>query len=58
MMASMMGSYAVDLLCEGKSNRVVGTKDGKLMDMDIDKALQMGKSIDDYEYQISCNLSK
>ena len=58
MMASMMGSYAVDLLCEGKSNRVVGTKDGKLMDMDIDEALQMGKSIDDYEYQISCNLSK
>ncbi len=58
MMASMMGSYAVDLLCEGKSNRVVGTKDGKLMDMDIDEALQMGKSIDDYEYQVSCNLSK
>ena len=58
MMASMMGSYAVDLLCEGKSNRVVGPKDGKLMDMDIDEALQMGKSIDDYEYQISCNLSK
>lgn len=58
MMASMMGSYAVDLLCDGKSNRVVGTRDGKLMDMDIDEALQMGKSIDDYEYQISCNLSK
>lgn len=58
MMASMMGAYAVDLLCEGKSNRVVGTKDGKLMDMDIDEALKMGKSIDDYEYQISCSLSK
>ena len=58
MMASMMGAYAVDLLCDGKSNRVVGTRDGKLMDMDIDEALQMGKSIDEYEYQISCNLSK
>uniref|UniRef100_N2ANU6 ATP-dependent 6-phosphofructokinase n=1 Tax=Eubacterium plexicaudatum ASF492 TaxID=1235802 RepID=N2ANU6_9FIRM len=58
MMASVMGAYAVDLLCEGKSNRVVGTKDGKLMDMDIDEALKMKKDINAYEYQISCNLSK
>ena len=58
MMASVMGAYAVDLLCDGKSNRVVGTKDGKLMDMDIDEALKMKKDINAYEYQISCNLSK
>ncbi len=58
MMASMMGAYAVDLLCDGKSNRVVGTRDGKLMDMDIDEALKMSKDINAYEYQISCNLSK
>lgn len=58
MMASMMGAYAVDLLCDGKSNRVVGTRDGKLMDMDIDEALKMDKEINAYEYQISCNLSK
>ena len=58
MMASVMGAYAVDLVCEGKSNRVVGTKDGKLMDMDIDEALKMKKDINAYEYQISCNLSK
>lgn len=58
MMASMMGAYAVDLLCDGKSNRVVGTRDGKLMDMDIDEALKMNKDINAYEYQISCNLSK
>jgi len=53
-----MGAHAVDLLCAGKSNRVVGTRDGKLMDMDIDEALQMGKSVDEFEYLISCNLSK
>jgi len=58
MMASMMGAYAVDLLCDGKSNRVVGTRDGKLMDMDIDEALKMNKEINAYEYQVSCNLSK
>lgn len=58
MMASMMGAYAVDMLCDGKSNRVVGTRDGKLMDMDIDEALNMNKDINAYEYQVSCNLSK
>ncbi len=58
MKASMMGAYAVDILCQGKSNRVVGERGGKLMDMDIDEALAMTKNIDDYEYQISCNLSK
>ncbi len=58
MLASMMGAYAVDILCDGKSNRVVGERNGKLMDMDIDEALAMEKSVDEYEYQISCNLSK
>lgn len=58
MMASIMGAYAVDVLCEGKSNRIVGQRDGVLIDIDIDEALGMGKSVDDYEYKISCNLSK
>ncbi len=58
MQASVMGAYAVDILCEGKSNRIVGERDGKLMDIDIDEALKMGKSVDDYEYQICGNLSK
>ncbi len=58
MMASIMGAYAVDLLCEGKSNRIVGQRDGVLIDIDIDEALGMGKSVDDYEYKISCNLSR
>lgn len=58
MMASLMGAYAVDLLCDGKSNRIVGEKDGRLIDIDIDEALGMGKSVGDYEYHICCNLSK
>ena len=32
--ASIMGSMAVDLLIEGKTNRVVGYKDGKFVDFD------------------------
>lgn len=58
MMASLMGAYAVDILCEGKSNRVVGTQDGHLMDMDIDEALTMQKTISDFEYRVSTNLSQ
>jgi 6-phosphofructokinase 1 len=50
--ASMMGAYAVDLLAQGKSNRVVGYKNGKYTDFDIDEALAMQKNIDEYEYEI------
>ncbi len=58
MQASIMGAYAVDVMCEGRSNRVVGEKNGRMIDMDIDEALAMDKSVGDYEYLISCNLSK
>lgn len=55
--ASTMGALAVDLLCEGKSNRVVGYRHGDFVDNDIDEALAMQKSIPEYQYQISKNLS-
>ncbi len=58
MQASMMGAYAVDILCQGKSNRVVGERNGKLMDIDIDEALSMNKSVDDYEYKVCYTLSR
>ncbi len=51
--ASMMGAKAVDLLCEGKSNRVVGYKHAEWVDFDIDEALNMQKAIPDYEYETS-----
>lgn len=56
--ASLMGSYAVDLLMEGKNNRLVARKDGKITDFDIDEALAMTKNIDEFEYQVSQILSK
>ena len=58
MYASIMGAYAVDLLTEGKSNRLVAYKDGKFVDYDIDEALAMTKDINDYEFNISALLSK
>lgn len=54
--ATTMGAMAVDLLCEGKSNRLVAYKDGKFVDYDIDEALAMTKSIPEYMYEISKSL--
>ena len=42
--ASIMGSMAVDLLCQGKTNRVVGYKNGEYVDYDIEEALAMKKN--------------
>ena len=58
MMASMMGAYAVDLLAQGKTKRVVAMKNGSICDYDIDEALAMTKDIDEYEFEISKVLSK
>ncbi len=55
--ASTMGAYAVDLLCEGKSNRVVGYRHGDFVDFDIDEALAMEKEISEYQFEICRNLS-
>lgn len=51
--ASTMGALAVDLLCEGKSNRVIGYQGGKYVDFDIDQALSMKKTIPEYQYKIT-----
>ena len=56
--ASIMGAYAVDLLIDGKSNRVVGYKSGEFVDYDIEEAQAMKKSIPEYSYEISRLLSK
>ena len=51
--ASMMGSMAVELLCAGKSNRVVAEVKGEFVDYDIDEALAMTKDVDEGMYQVS-----
>jgi len=45
-MASHMGSYAVDLLEKGIGNRVVASKGGEIVDYDILEALNMKKTVD------------
>ena len=51
--ASIMGCLASDILCEGKTNRVIGYRGGKFLDFDIEEALAMQKDIPEYEYRIS-----
>ena len=51
--ASIMGSKAVELLCAGKSNRVVAYKNGEYVDYDIQEALSMNKDIPEEQYKIS-----
>ena len=55
--ASIMGAYAVDLLCAGKTNRVVAYRDGEYTDYDIDEALAMQKNISEYQFEVSKMLS-
>ena len=55
--ASIMGSLAVDLLLEGKTNRVVGYKHGEYIDFDINEALAMQKGIPEYQYDIAKQLA-
>lgn len=55
--ASIMGAYAADILCQGKTNRVVGYQHGEFLDFDIDEALAMKKSISEYQYEVSRILS-
>ena len=56
-LASKLGNKAVELLIEGKSGRVVGIKDNKIIDMDIDEALSMKKTFDEDMYEMAKILS-
>ena len=51
-MASRMGYKAVMSLIEGKGNRVIGTQNGQLIDMDMIEALAMKKTFQMDRYQI------
>lgn len=55
--ASEMGYYAVELLEKGIGNRVVGMKDGKVYDVDIQEALSMKKPFDERLYNIANEIS-
>ena len=49
-----MGYHAVELIDRGVTNRVVGMKDNKIIDVDIQEALSMKKPFDEELYRV-CN---
>ena len=56
--ASIMGARAAELLCEGKSNRLVAYKHGEFVDFDIQEALQMKKEISEEQFEIAKMLAR
>ena len=50
--ATKMGYQAVELLMAGKTNRIVCTHEGGFVDVDIDEALAMKKSIQKMEVNV------
>lgn len=54
--ASILGAKAVELIVENKVNRVVGFKQGEVIDFDIDDALKMNKEIPAYQLEIAKTL--
>lgn len=56
--ASIMGAYAADIVAAGKRDRIVAYRHGEFIDVDIEEALAMTKSIPDYQYEISQALSR
>lgn len=56
-LASRMGGKAVEVLLEGKTARVVGIRNNKIIDMDIKEALNMEKEFDEELYNLSVDLS-
>ena len=52
-LASRMGAKAVEVLLEGKTSRVIGIRDNKIIDQDIDEALDMESKFDTELYEIA-----
>lgn len=50
--ATRMGYYAVKAMSEGKVNCIIGTKEGSIVDIPIEEALQMKKNLQMDRYQI------
>ena len=50
--ASRMGYEAVKVMAEGRGNRIIATQDGRIVDLDMEEALQMTKTFNMERYQV------
>lgn len=57
MMATAMGVEAVELLTKGIGNRVVASRDGKIVNFDITEALEMERVFNKRMYEIALEVS-
>ena len=55
--ASQMGYHAVEILIQGKSNRVVAMQHGEIVDFDITEALNMKKPFREDLHEIALKIS-
>lgn len=55
--ATRMGNYAVHALMEGKEKCIVAMQQGKIVDIDIEEALEMKKTLDEELYQAERSIS-
>ena len=55
--ASAMGYRAIELLEEGVGSRIVGVKENRIYDIDIDEALAMKKDINELFYKVAREIS-
>lgn len=56
MLAARFGTRATELLLQGKTNRVIGIKNNKIVDLDIAEALSETKQIDRHLYDMASKL--
>jgi len=56
-LASRFGAKAVELLIEGKKGRAIGIHGSKIIDMDINEALDLEKTVDEELYELARVLS-
>ena len=55
--ASAMGYRAIELLEKGVSSRIVGVKENRIYDIDIDEAMQLKKDINELYYKVAREIS-
>ena len=57
-LATRLGTYAVELLAEGIGNKAVGIRDNKIIDIDIQQAIKLKKQFNQKLYDLAMILSR
>lgn len=59
MYGSLMGAYAVEILKQGRANRIVAIKNDLLVDFDIAEAIELqNNTLDSFQYELSLTLAE